>query len=467
MDDVVEAVGRLAPPADQPAPEATARQRARLVALIEAREQPLDPEPVGRRAVRQARSPAQRPGGRALRRWRSAALVTLAAAVTAAVVVTTRLGPEQRPSSRGGVATGVRVPRHWEPRVDGVALAAVRADRLHPTSIHGLETTASRALDSLSSPTVLARPSGSSRAFLVVVKGRSGWAGTKVGNRIVGFPVVLSLVVDGFGRLTAYSAGAPKSVPAGGQETALQRSATSVPSLPHIFGLLRYSFIGAPVVSGDGRTVSVLARDQCVGPPRLVGHLSTDRLVLYVTAPRAPPFAVCPTVIRFGPLHTRLRFPLDGRPIVNGITHRRVAYFAARNFVRVTVSPAGYRCGNPGPGTPFAAGSPVGATARCTASTLYPPPLGALGLAPVLVQQVDGSVGATGASPVVGRAAVRGHAAALAAASSGGTVHRRVVSWRAGGYSFVVASQLERAGQRVPSFAVLLSIAGGLVLPPS
>ncbi len=464
MDDVLDAVGRLAPPAGEPAPEATARQRARLAALIETRGQLAELDPVGQRDVGASRPPAPRSGGRRIRRWRSAGLVTLAAAVTAAVVVTTRLGPQQRPSPRRPAPTADLVPRHWEPRVDGVALAAARADRLHPTSIRGFETTTARALGSLPSPTVLARPAGSSRAFLVVVKGRSGWAGTKHGNRIVGFPVVLSLVVDRFGRLAAYAAGAPKAAYAG-QEVALPLTATSVPSIPHIFGLLRFSFVGTPVVSRDGRTVGVLAEEQCRGPSRLVGHLSTDRLVLYVTAPRTPPFAVCPAVLFFGPLHTRLPSPLDGRPIVDGVTHRQVAYFAARNFVRVTVTPAGYHCGAAGPGTEFAAGSPVGATARCTATVLYPPPLATGGLAPVLVQQVDGSARARGASPVVGRADVRGHAATLAAASSGRTVYRRVVSWRAGGYSFVVASQLERGGQRVPSFAVLLSIARGLVLP--
>ena len=78
------------------------------------------------------------------------------------------------------------------------------------------------------------------------------------------------------------------------------------------------------------------------------------------------------------------------------------------------------------------------------------------------VEQVAGNTAVAPSWPVIARIKVDGRRAALSVLTSNGQVYGRAITWRVGGYSFVVYTVMVGAGQKLLSTAELTRIANGL-----
>ncbi len=161
---------------------------------------------------------------------------------------------------------------------------------------------------------------------------------------------------------------------------------------------------------------------------------------------------VCPADLIVGlDVSVTLPYPLWGRSLVDGSTGRPIPYFDGRKLLRVTYLPPGYR---------FSAYTPYPAPAV----TAWEREFVSRGqaTAPVDVEQVSGNTAVAPSWPVIARIKVGGRPAAQSRLISGGQVFGRAITWRAGGYAFVVYTVMVRAGQRLLSAAELTRIANGL-----
>ncbi len=162
--------------------------------------------------------------------------------------------------------------------------------------------------------------------------------------------------------------------------------------------------------------------------------------------------AICPADLIVGlDVSVTLPHPLWGRSLVDGSTGRPIPYFDGRKLLRVTYLPPGYR---------FSAYMPYPAPAVLAWEREFISRGQAT--APVWVEQVQGNTGAGPSWPVTARVKVGGRRAALSVLTSSGQVFGRAITWRAGGYAFVVYTVAVRAGQRLLSTAELTGIANGL-----
>ena len=78
------------------------------------------------------------------------------------------------------------------------------------------------------------------------------------------------------------------------------------------------------------------------------------------------------------------------------------------------------------------------------------------------VEQVPGNVTAEPSWPAASRITVDSRPATVGMLSDNGQVFGRAITWRAGGYTFVVYTIMVRAGQRLLSAAELTGIAAEL-----
>ena len=162
--------------------------------------------------------------------------------------------------------------------------------------------------------------------------------------------------------------------------------------------------------------------------------------------------AICPADLIVGlDVSVTLPHPLWGRSLVDGSTGRPIPYFDGRKLLRVTYLPPGYR---------FSAYMPYPAPAVLAWEREFVPRGQAT--APVWVEQVTGNASVGPSWPVTARVKVGGRRAALSVLTSSGQVFGRAITWRAGGYAFVVYTVAVRAGQRLLSTAELTGIANGL-----
>jgi len=162
--------------------------------------------------------------------------------------------------------------------------------------------------------------------------------------------------------------------------------------------------------------------------------------------------AICPADLIVGlDVSVTLPHPLWGRSLVDGSTGRPIPYFDGRKLLRVTYLPPGYR---------FSAYMPYPAPAVLAWEREFVPRGQAT--APVWVEQVTGNASVGPSWPVTARVKIGGRRAALSVLTSSGQVFGRAITWRAGGYAFVVYTVAVRAGQRLLSTAELTGIANGL-----
>ncbi|MGH3254542.1 MAG: hypothetical protein ACRDOU_03910 [Streptosporangiaceae bacterium] len=129
----------------------------------------------------------------------------------------------------------------------------------------------------------------------------------------------------------------------------------------------------------------------------------------------------------------------------------QVAARGVRRLLRVTYLPPGYR---------FSAYVPYPAPAVTAWEREFVAPGRAT--APVDVEQVPGNAAVAPSWPVTAQVKVGGRRAELSVLTSGGQVFGRAITWRAGGYAFVVYTVMVRSGQRLLSAAELTGIANGL-----
>ena len=210
--------------------------------------------------------------------------------------------------------------------------------------------------------------------------------------------------------------------------------------------------ITGALVAPDGRQVVVpYTGGGCVVGAKLTATetRSTVTLVLLQVLSGA---AICPADLIVGlTASVTLPQPLWGRSLVDGSTHRPIPYFDGRKLLHVTYLPPGYR---------FSAYLPYPAPGVTDWEREFVSPGQAS--APVDVEQVLGNAAIGPSWPVTARVEVGGRRAALSVLTSNGQVYGRAITWRAGGYSFVVYTVMVRAGQRLLSAAELTAIANGL-----
>lgn len=211
--------------------------------------------------------------------------------------------------------------------------------------------------------------------------------------------------------------------------------------------------ITAALVAPDGRHVFVpYTAGGCVVGARLTAT-ETGSVVTLVLRQVLTGASICPADLILGDVTSvTLPHPLWGRSVVDGLTGRRIPYFDGRKLLRVTYLPSGFR---------FSAYL----TYPVTLVTNWEREFVSAGqaTAPVDVVQVPGIAPVVGPSwPVTARVKVGGRPAALTAGTSNGQVFGRAITWRAGGYTFIVYTVQVRGGQRLLSAAQLTGIANGL-----
>jgi len=210
--------------------------------------------------------------------------------------------------------------------------------------------------------------------------------------------------------------------------------------------------ITGALVTPDGRHVVVpYLAGGCVVGATLTAAQTGSRVTLTLRQVLSGA-SICPAdLIVGGSVTVTLRHPLWGRSLIDGSTGRAITYFDGRKLLRVTYLPRGYR---------FSAYQP------------YPDPAvtdwergfvsADQATAPLEVEQVPGNAVARPSWPVTARIRVGSRRAALSVLTSGGHVFGRAITWRAGGYTFVVYTVTYRSGQRLLSAAELTRIADGL-----
>jgi hypothetical protein len=230
------------------------------------------------------------------------------------------------------------------------------------------------------------------------------------------------------------------------------RSAAAMAMRPTTATTTSPEAITGALVAPDGRLIVVTyTGGGCVVGAKLTATetRSTVTLVLRQVLSGA---SICPADLIEGLTVTvTLPHPLWGRSLIDGSTGRRIPYFDGRKLLRVTYLPPGYR---------FSAYMPFPSTSSVAWEREFTSPGRAT--APVDIEQLPGNVAVGPAWPASGRVSVRGHLAALEVGASGGLVFGLAITWRAGGYSFVVYTVQVRAGQRLLSIAQLTGIANGL-----
>ncbi len=210
--------------------------------------------------------------------------------------------------------------------------------------------------------------------------------------------------------------------------------------------------IAGALVAPDGRQVVVpYTGGGCVVGARLTATETRSKVTLVLRQVLSGA-SICPADLIVGLTVTvTLPHPLWGRSLVDGSTHRPIPYFDGRKLLRVTYLPPGYR---------FSAYQPYPAPAV----TAWEREFVSRGQAsaPMEVEQVPGNTAVAPSWPVTARIKVDGRPAALSRLISGGQVFGRAITWRAGGYAFVVYTVMVRAGQQLLSAAELTRIANGL-----
>ena len=210
--------------------------------------------------------------------------------------------------------------------------------------------------------------------------------------------------------------------------------------------------ITGALVAPDGRHVVVPYIGGGCGVGAKLKATETGSRVTLVLRQVLSGASICPADLILGlTVMVTLPHPLWGRSLVDGSTGRPIAYFDGRKLLRVTYLPPGYR---------FSAYQPYPAPGV----TAWEREFVSRGqaFAPVEVEQVRGDTAPAPSWPVIARVEVGGRRAALSVLTSNGQVYGRAITWRAGGYSFVVYTVSYRAGQRVLSAAQLARIADGL-----
>jgi hypothetical protein len=210
--------------------------------------------------------------------------------------------------------------------------------------------------------------------------------------------------------------------------------------------------ITGALVAPDGRQVVVpYTGGGCVVGAKVTATetRSTVTLVLRQVLSGA---SICPADLIVGLTVTvTLPDPLWGRSLVDGSTRRPIPYVDGRKLLRVTYLPPGFR---------FSAYQPY----PDPAVTAWEREFVSRGqaTAPVDVEQVPGNAAVGPSWPVTARVEVGGRPAALSVLTSNGQVYGRAITWRAGGYAFVVYTVSYRAGQRLLGSGELTRIADGL-----
>jgi len=204
------------------------------------------------------------------------------------------------------------------------------------------------------------------------------------------------------------------------------------------------------LVAPDGRQVFVpYTAGGCVQGATLTASETGSRVTLVLRQVLSGA-SICPADLIVGDVvGVTLRHPLWGRSLIDGSTGRRIPYFDGRKLLHVTYLPPGYR---------FSAYQPYPAVTAWEREFVSR----GQASAPVEVEQVPGNTAVAPSWPVTARVKAGGRLAALSVLTSGGQVFGRAITWRAGGYTFVVYTVMVRAGQRLLSTAELTGIANGL-----
>jgi hypothetical protein len=210
--------------------------------------------------------------------------------------------------------------------------------------------------------------------------------------------------------------------------------------------------ITGALVAPDGRHVVVpYTGGGCVVGARLTATETGSKVTLVLRQVLSGA-SVCPADLIVGlTVRVTLPHPLWGRALVDGLTGRPIHYFDGRKLLRVTYLPPGYR---------FSSYQPYPAPAVTAWERVFVSP--GRGTAPVEVEQIPGNTAVAPSWPVTAHVEVDGRLAALSVLTSDGQVFGRAITWRAGGYAFVVYTVSYRAGQRVLSATELTRIANGL-----
>ena len=210
--------------------------------------------------------------------------------------------------------------------------------------------------------------------------------------------------------------------------------------------------ITGALVAPDGRHVVVpYTGGGCVVGARLTATETGSKVTLVLRQVLSGA-SVCPADLIVGlTVRVTLPHPLWGRALIDGLTGRPIHYLDGRTLLRVTYLPPGYRFSayQPYP-EPAVTAWERGFVSRGQAT------------APVEVEQVAGNTAVAPSWPVTAHVKVDGRRAALSTLTSDGQVFGRAITWRAGGYAFVVYTVSYRTGQRVLSAAELTRIANGL-----
>jgi hypothetical protein len=210
--------------------------------------------------------------------------------------------------------------------------------------------------------------------------------------------------------------------------------------------------ITGALVAPDGRQVVVpYTGGGCVVGARLTATETRSKVTLLLRQVLSGA-SVCPADLIVGlSVSVTLPHPLWGRSLVDGSTGRPIPYFDGRKLLRVTYLPPGYR---------FSAYQPYPAPAANAWEREFVSRGQAT--APVEVEQVPGNTAVAPSWPVTARIKVGGRPAALSVLTSNGQVYGRAITWRAGGYAFVVYTVMVSAGQRLLPTVELTRIADGL-----
>jgi hypothetical protein len=217
-------------------------------------------------------------------------------------------------------------------------------------------------------------------------------------------------------------------------------------------GTTQREAISQALVTAGGRHIVVpFTGGGCVQGGRLTAA-ETSSTVTLVLRQILSGSSVCPADLTVGTAVTvTLAHPLGGRSLVDGSTGRPIPYLDGRNLLRVTYLPPGYR---------FSAYLPFPSPVFTAWEREFVSPGQAA--APVDVEQVPGNATVPPSWPVISRVRVGSRLAAVGVLTGNGQVFGRAITWRAGGYTFVIYTVMVRAGQHLVSAAQLTSIAAGL-----
>jgi hypothetical protein len=210
--------------------------------------------------------------------------------------------------------------------------------------------------------------------------------------------------------------------------------------------------ISRALVTGDGRHVVVpYTGGGCVQGATLTAA-ETSSTVALMLRDILSGSSVCPADLSVGTVAVTLRRPLWGRSLTDGSTGRLIPYLDGRKLLRVTYLPPGYQ---------FSAYLPFPSAPVFTAWEREYISAGQA-TAPVDIEQVPGNAAVPPSWPVTSRVPVGRQLATVGTLTGNGQVFGREITWRAGGYTFVVYTVLVSAGQHLPSAAALTAIAVGL-----